>query len=142
MSKIKGQNLRLFVGGNAAANAVPEETNVSVTITGNTEDNSTKDSEGMFTQETVVSKSWQAQADSYDAEPDSLKNLVNTFKAAQPVQVGFDQTTGAANSKNRVPANASFKRSGQALMNDLTFTFNDRATVSVAMQFQGTGPLS
>ncbi|MCH5307638.1 MAG: hypothetical protein J1E37_06105 [Prevotella sp.] len=121
---------------------MPEETNVSVTITGNTEDNSTKDSEGMFTQETVVSKSWQAQADSYDAEPDSLKNLVNTFKAAQPVQVGFDQTTGAANSKNRVPANASFKRSGQALMNDLTFTFNDRATVSVAMQFQGTGPLS
>ncbi len=135
MSKIKGQNFRLLVAGAA----VPEETNVSITIQGNTDDSSTKDSAGFFSQETVVSTSWQAQVDTYDAEPASIQALVTTFNAAQPVTVGWDQTAGA---QNRVAQNAAFSRSGSALLTDVTFTFNDRATVSVSSQYQGTGALS
>lgn len=135
MSKIKGQNFRLLVVGAA----VPEETNVSITIQGNTDDSSTKDSAGFYSQETVVSTSWQAQVDTYDAEPASIQALVTTFNAAQPVTVGWDQTAGA---QNRVAQNAAFSRSGSALLTDVTFTFNDRATVSVSSQYQGTGALS
>lgn len=135
MSKIKGQNFRLLVAGAA----VPEATNCSVTITGNTDDSSTKDSAGFYSQETVVSTSWQAQVDTYDAEPASIQALVTTFNAAQPVTVGWDQTAGA---QNRVAQNADFSRSGNALLTDVTFTFNDRATVSVSSQYQGTGALS
>lgn len=135
MSKIKGQNFRLLVSGAA----VPEETNVSITIQGNTDDSSTKDSAGFYSQETVVSTSWQAQVDTYDAEPASIQALVTTFNAAQPVTVGWDQTAGA---QNRVAQNAAFSRSGSALLTDVTFTFNDRATVSVSSQYQGTGALS
>jgi len=135
MSKIKGQNFRLLVAGAA----VPEETNVSITIQGNTDDSSTKDSAGFYSQETVVSTSWQAQVDTYDAEPASIQALVTTFNAAQPVTVGWDQTAGA---QNRVAQNAAFSRSGSALLTDITFTFNDRATVSVSSQYQGTGALS
>ncbi len=135
MSKIKGQNFRLLVAGAA----VPEETNVSITIQGNTDDSSTKDSAGFFSQETVVSTSWQAQVDTYDAEPASIQAHVTTFNAAQPVTVGWDQTAGA---QNRVAQNAAFSRSGSALLTDVTFTFNDRATVSVSSQYQGTGALS
>lgn len=135
MSKIKGQNFRLLVAGAA----VPEETNVSITINGNSDDSSTKDSAGFYSQETVVSTSWQAQVDTYDAEPASIQALVTTFNAAQPVTVGWDQTAGA---QNRVAQNAAFSRSGSALLTDVTFTFNDRATVSVSSQYQGTGALS
>lgn len=135
MSRIKGQNFRLLVAGAA----VPEETNVSITIQGNTDDSSTKDSAGFYSQETVVSTSWQAQVDTYDAEPASIQALVTTFNAAQPVTVGWDQTAGA---QNRVAQNAAFSRSGSALLTDVTFTFNDRATVSVSSQYQGTGALS
>lgn len=138
MSKIKGQNFRLFVAGAA----VPEATNCSITVTGNTEDTSTKDAEGMFSQETIVSKSWQAQVDSYQATKGALQALVDTFKAAAPVAVGFDQTLSTAGTQNRTHADATFKRSGQALLNDLTFVFNDRATVTVSSQYQGTGALS
>lgn len=138
MSKIKGQNFRIFVGGTA----VPEATNCSVTVTGNTEDTSTKDSEGLFTQETIVSKSWSVTVDSYDASDENLTGLVSTFVAAQPVTVGWDQTTGASGTMNRTAANANFKRSGSAIMNDLTLQFNDRTTVSVSSQYQGTGALS
>ena len=138
MSKVKGQNFRLFVSGAA----VPEATNCTVTYQGNTEDTSTKDTEGFWNKETVVSKSWSAQVDSYQSDAESLQALVGVFKAAQPVQVGWDQTTGAANTQNRTGANASFKRTGQALLNDLSIQFNDRTTINVTSQYQGTGALS
>ena len=68
MSKIKGQNFRLLANmdGEGVA-AVPEETNVSITLTGNTEDTSSKDTEGMFSKEDIVSTAWSAQVDSYQA---------------------------------------------------------------------------
>ena len=135
MSKIKGQNFRLLVG----SAVVPEATNCSITITGNTEDTSTKDTDGFYSKDTVVSTSWQAQVDSYDADPTTLTSLVSTFNAGQPVAVGWDQTSGTGNATT---ASANFSRSGNALLNDLTFTFNDRQTCSVSSQYQGTGPLS
>ena len=36
----------------------------------------------------------------------------------------------------------AFKRNGDALLNDFTMTFNDRETVQLSLQFQGTGALS
>jgi hypothetical protein len=42
---------------------------------------------------------------------------------------------------NREAQNANFKRSGNALLNDFTMNFNDRETVAVSLQFQGTGGL-
>jgi hypothetical protein len=53
--------------------------------------------------------------------------------------VGWDQTAGA---QNRVAQNANFKRSGNAILNDFTMNFNDRETVAVSLQFQGSGALS
>jgi len=135
MSKIKGQNFRLLV--NSAV--VPESTSCSVSITGNTEDSSTKDDTGMWTKETIVSTSWSASVDSYNAETEALCDLVTLFNAGQPIPVGWDQTSGA---NNATAANASFKRSGNALLNDLSIQFNDRTNITVTSQYQGTGALS
>ena len=135
MSKIKGQHFRLLQ--NAAA--IPEETNASITIQGNTDDTTTKDTEGLYSQDTIVSTQWNAQVDTYQSDTAALRSIITTFNAAQAVPVGWDQTGGA---QNRVAQNANFKRSGQALLNDFTMTFNDRETVSLSLQFQGTGALS
>lgn len=135
MSKIKGQNFRLLQN----SNAIPEATNCSITLQGNTEDTSTKDTEGFFTQETVVSNQWNAQVDTYQSDTTALRSIISLFIAAQPIPVGWDQTAGA---QNRVKQNANFKRSGNALLNDFTMNFNDRETVAVSLQFQGTGALS
>lgn len=135
MSKIKGQQFRALISGAA----VPESTNCQVSLQGNTEDTSTKDSEGLFSQSTMVSKGWTVQVDSYDASVENIQALITVFKAAAPVTVGWDQTAG---SMNRTAQNANFKRSGSALLNDVTFSFNDRATCSVTSQYQGTGALS
>lgn len=136
MSKIKGQNFRLLTGNPLAA--FPEATNCSITMTGNTEDTSTKDTEGLYSQQTVVSTSWSAQVDTYQSETSQLRAILTMFNAAQSVPVAWDQTGGAL---NRVAQNASFRRNGNALLNDFTMTFNDRETVAVSLQFQGTGGL-
>lgn len=138
MSKIKGQNFRLFV----SEAAVPEATNCQITITGNMEDASTKDTEGLFSQEQMVSTSWQAQVDSYVADAASVQSLIRVFVAASAVTVGFDQTTGDSGTENQEAAGAAFARSGSALLTDLTLQFNDRATCTVTSQYQGSGALS
>ena len=133
--KIKGQNFRLLKGGVA----FPEATSCSITLTGNTEQTDTKDTEGLYQQQTVVSTTWSAQVDTYQGEASELRSIITMFNAAAAVGIGWDQTGG---SMNRTAQNASFKRSGQALLNDFTMTFNDRETVAVSMQWQGTGSLS
>ena len=135
MSKIKGQNFRILQAGAA----IPEAVNASITLQGNTESTSTKDTEGLYSQDTVVSTQWSAQVDTYQSETSALKNIITLFNAAQPVAVGWDQTAGG---QNRVAQNANFKRSGQALLNDFTMTFNDRETVALSLQWQGTGNLT
>lgn len=135
MSKIKGQHFRFLENGAA----IPEETNVSITLTGNTEDTSTKDTTGLYQQQTVVSQSWSAQVDTFQGSAAQLRAILRKFNAAAAIAVGWDQTGG---DENRVPQNANFKRSGQALLNDFTMKFDDRATVATSLQFQGTGSLS
>lgn len=135
MSKIKGQNFRLLQ--NAAA--IPEATNCSITMQGNTDDTTTKDTEGLYSQDTIVSTQWNAQVDTYQSDTAALRGIITTFNAAVAVPVGWDQTAGA---QNRVAQNANFKRSGNAILNDFTMTFNDRETVALSLQFQGTGALS
>lgn len=135
MSKIKGQNFRLLM----LSAAIPEATNCSITMQGNAEDTSTKDTEGLYTQQTVTSSSWSAQVDTFQGEAAQLRAIIRTFNAAEAIAVGWDQTAGAL---NRVAQNANFKRSGQALLNDFTMKFDDRATVATSLQFQGTGALS
>lgn len=135
MSKIKGQHFRFLENGAA----IPEETNVSITLTGNTEDTSTKDTTGLYQQQTVVSQSWSAQVDTFQGSAAQLRAILRKFNAAAAIAVGWDQTGG---DENRVPQNANFKRSGQALLNDFTMKFDDRVTVATSLQFQGTGSLS
>ena len=124
MSKIKGQN---FVTSCAL---VADETNCTVTVQGNTEDTSTKSDTGLYSKEMVVSKQWSVQSDTYQAEVSQLRAIITAFNAAAAVSVGW-QATGT-----------NVGRSGQALLNDFTMNFNDRETVAVSLQFQGTGALS
>jgi len=125
MSKIKGQN---FV---TSASIVANETNCTVTVTGNTEDVSDKSATGLYSKESVVSTSWQVQTDTYQSEPEQLKAILNTFNAAASIAVGWSADGASGISK-----------SGQALLNDFVMNFNDRETVNVSLQFQGTGALS
>ena len=138
LKKIMGQNFRAFVGGSV----VTEATSCSVTISGNMEDASTKDSEHNFSQEQMVSKSWQVQVDSVEATAERLKTLLSRIKASADIAVSFDQTDTAAGTKNSKPMNAAFSRSGRAFLTDLSIQATNRTTISVSEQYTGNGALA
>ena len=132
MSKIKGQNFRFLKNGSV----FDEATNCSITLTGNAEDTSTKDTTGMFSKDTIVSTSWSAQVDTYQSTDAQLRAIISMFIAATAISVGWDETRGA---NNAVQQHASFERDGEALLTDVNMTFNDRETVQTSLQFTGTG---
>lgn len=135
LTKLMGQNFRAFVGGSA----VPEATSCQVTIQGDVEDASTKDTEGSWNEEQMTSKSWSVQVDDYDASLATLRALITRFNSDAKTTVGWDQTAG---SQNRVAQNAAFARSGQAILTDLSIQANNRQTIQVSCQYQGSSALS
>jgi predicted secreted protein len=130
-----GQNFRAFVG----SAAVPEATNCQVTIQGNLEDATTKDSTGGWNEEQMTSKQWSVQVDDVDASLATLRALITRFNSDSKTTVGWDQTAGA---QNREAQNAAFARSGQAILNDLSIQANNRTTIQVSCQYQGSGALA
>jgi hypothetical protein len=138
LNKLKGQNFRTFVGGNA----VPEASSCQVTITGNMEDSKTKDSEGSFGMEQMTSRSWSVQVDSYEATAESLVAVILQFVNDEKVTVGWDETKVVTGSQNRTPNNAAFARSGQAILNDFTIQANNRTNIQVTRQYMGSGALA
>ena len=136
--KLLGQNFRAFV----ASSAVPEATNCQVTIQGNMEDTTTKDSEGAWNEEQMTSKQWNVQVDDVDASLATLRALITRFNSDTKTTVGWDQTAKTAGSQNRTALQANFSRSGQAILNDLSIQANNRQTIQVTCQYQGSGALS
>lgn len=135
LTKLKGQNFRVFVGGAVVA----EATSCQVSISGNMEDARTKDTDSSYATEQMVSKGWTAQVDSLQATAAQLKALITAFNSDSAVTVGWDH---AADTGNGTAQNAAFARSGSAHLVDLTINTPNRANINVSAQYQGTGALS
>lgn len=145
VKRIKGQNFRIFVNGKTAAEAVPEETNCTVSIQSNTESAGSKDVDGNWKQDQIVTKSWNVQVESQAADAAYLRNILDRFNSFDPGNelVGWDQTiSDGGTTQNRTAVNAAFSRSGRAFLNDVTITANDRQPISVSCQYTGNGALN
>lgn len=135
LTKVMGQNFRTFVG------TVPdvEALSCQVTIQGNLEDGTTKDTTGSYSEEQMTSKQWSVNVTTIDADLTSLRGLITRFNSDSKVTIGWDQTSGT---QNRIPSHAAFARSGQAILNDLSIQANNRQTIQVTSQYQGSGALA
>ena len=143
MATIKGQNLRVMVGGKCIAMATSCTFHVSAQL----EDSSTKDSTGDWQEQEVVGLSWDASTDSLVTLTDNGSNgelpqdLLSLIINKTLVTLTFDQTTGTNNRTSVSPASA-IKKSGQAFVTDVNITAQNRQNSTISVQFQGTGPLS
>ena len=141
MSTIKGQNLRILVGGKCVAMATSCTFHVSAQL----EDSSTKDSVGDWQEQEVTGLSWDAQTDSLVTLEDNGTNgelpqdLLNLIISKTKVTITFDQTAGA---NNRVGQNSAIKRTGEAYVTDVTITAQNRQNSTFSAKLTGTGPLS
>ena len=141
MATIKGQNLRVMVGGKCIAMATSCQLHISAEL----QDSSTKDSVGDWQEQDVTGLSWDAQTDSLvtledngtngETPQDILSLIINKTK----VTLTFDQTAGA---NNRVGQNSVIKKTGEAYVSDVQITAQNRQNSTMTVQFQGTGALS
>ena len=141
MGTIKGQNLRVMVGGKCIAMATSCTFHVSAQL----EDSSTKDSVGDFQEQEVTGLSWDAQTESLvtledngtngELPQDLLSLMINKTK----VTLTFDTTAGT---NNRVGQNSVIKKTGDAYITDMSVQAANRQNSTLSVQFTGTGPLS
>ena len=141
MGTIKGQNLRVMVGGKCIAMATSCTFHVSAQL----EDSSTKDSVGDFQEQEVTGLSWDAQTESLVTLEDNGSNgelpqdLLSLMINKTKVTLTFDQTAGT---NNRVGQNSVIKKTGQAYITDISIQAANRQNSTLSVQFTGTGPLS
>ena len=141
MGTIKGQNLRVMVGGKCIAMA----TSCTFHISAQVESASTKDDANDFEVNEVTGLSWDAQTDSLVTLTDNGVNgelptdLMSLILNKTKVTLTFDQTAGT---NNRTGQNSAIKRSGEAYLTDYSLSAQNRQNSTLSCQFTGTGPLS
>lgn len=141
MGTIKGQNLRVMVGGKCVAMA----TSCTIHVAAQTEDSSTKDDTGDWAENEVVGLSWDCSTDSLVTLSDNGTNgelpvdLLSLIINKTKVQLTFDTTAGT---NNRTGQNSAIKKSGYAYLTDYSLTAPNRQNSTLTCQFSGTGALS
>ena len=141
MATIKGQNLRVMVGGKCIAMA----TSCTFHISAQVESSSTKDDANDFEVNEVTGLSWDASTDSLVTLTDNGTNgelpteLMSLIINKTLVTLTFDTTSGT---NNRTAQNSAIKKSGSAYVTDFSVTAQNRQNSTLTVQFTGTGALS
>ena len=136
MATLKGQNIRVLLQDGTKFKVVGKSTNATITLTGNSDDASTKDDVGMASKPEITSKSWSVQVESLDVTDTAA--VLNAIKNLTPFTLIWDET---ATADNQTAQAAGYSRKGQAYMNDVTFNWNDRENSTKQLQFTGSGAL-
>lgn len=130
---MKGQNLRIFVGGKAIAYAKSCTYHVSAQL----EDKSTKDDTGDFQKQEVVGMAGDISCDAlYSVETDATG--VNGVDALDMVLAGAEVTavfTPTEGAQNRTMS-AGVRYTCAALVNDININSGNRQEVSYTIQMQ------
>ena len=141
MGIIKGQNLRVMVGGKCIAMATSCQIHIGTQL----EDASTKDSTGDWQEQEVTGLNWDVTTDSLVTLEDNGTNgelpqdLMSLIINKTKVQLTYDQTAGP---NNRTGQNAAIQRPGYADLTDYNLTAPNRQNSTLNCKFTGTGALS
>ena len=136
MTTLKGQNIRILTQDGTKFKVVGKSTNCTVTLTGNSDDGSTKDDVALASKPEITSKSWSVSVESLDVTDAGA--LLTAIKNMTPFTLIWDET---ATADNQTAQAAGYARRGQAYLNDVTFTWNDRENSTKQLQFTGSGAL-
>lgn len=141
---IKGQNLRVFVGGKCVALA----TSCQLQVSANLEDTSTKDSTGSWDEQEIVGKSWSIRVDALynaggtDATGLNAQEMLDLLLAGNRVEARFCVTGGAQNRESLTATSTMAEYEGSAWINDLSVTAANKSNASYSASLTGDGALT
>lgn len=129
---MKGQNLRILIGGKCVAFA----TSCTYHVSANLEDSSTKDDAGSFQKQEVTGLAGDISCDAlYSTASDTSgvngEEALDIVLAGQEVQVEFSATEGT---KNRSKTGNYYSCS--AIVNDISINAPNRQNVTYTIQMQ------
>ena len=138
MASLKGQNLRILIYDSTATKykVVGMATTCTITLTGNTEEASTKDDIGMSSKPTIVSKSWSVSVESLNVS--DVGAMLTAVKSLTPFTLMWDQTS---TTDNQTAEGEGYGRSGTAYLSDFSVSFDDRTNSVKSLQFTGASAL-
>ena len=136
--RLKGQNFRILVYDTTATKfkCIGMATSCTVNMTANTDDASTKDDVGGSAKPEVTSNAWSVSVESLNVVDAGA--MLTAIKSMTPFTLMWDETS---TTDNQSIEEATYARKGQAYLNDLTLSFNDRENSAKSLQFAGTGAL-
>lgn len=137
MTTLKGQHIRILLLNGTKYRVIGKTTNATITLTGNTDDASTKDDVGMASKPEITSKSWGVSVDSLDVTDAAA--MLTAIKNLAPFTLVWDEV---ATTDNQTAQTAAYARLGLAYLNDVTFQWDDRTNSTKQLQFTGSGPLN
>ena len=136
MATLKGQNIRILLRYGDQWKVVGKSTNCTVTLTGNTDDASTKDDVALASKPEITSKSWSVQVESLDVTDTAA--MLNAIKNMTLFHLVWDEVATADNQTMTV---STINRAGNAYLNDVTFQWDNRTNSTKQLQFSGSGEL-
>lgn len=136
--RLKGQNFRILIYDNTATKfkCIGMATSCTVNLTANTDDASTKDDVGGSAKPEVTSNAWSVSVESLNVVDAGA--MLTAIKSMTPFTLMWDETS---TTDNQGIESAGYARKGQAYLNDLTLTFDDRTNSAKSLQFTGTSAL-
>lgn len=142
MAKILGQHLRLFTEKNGVMQCIAAATNNVIHISADVAEDTTKDTDGDWIENGIVSLNWDTSADALvlvdNAETAiTADDLLTMMEAEIPIYVKFST---AAGQNNRVQQNALL--SGYAIISDFSTNAAVGEDATYTVQLQGVGDLS
>lgn len=131
MATVKGQNLRIFLGSRAIAAALDCQLQLQLNVT----PYSTKDDEGAFTQNRVVSVQWSVTATAVvtdDVELDAIGAASLCDLVGQTVQLQLNTASGEKNREMQEQLLA-----GEAILSDVEITAQNRQRTTFQVTLTG-----
>jgi len=136
--RLKSQNFRILIYDTIATKfkCIGMSTSCTVNMTANTDDASTKDDVGGSAKPEVTSNAWSVSVESLNVVDAGA--MLTAIKSMTPFTLMWDETS---TTDNQGIESAGYARRGQAYLNDLTLTFDDRTNSAKSLQFTGTSAL-
>ena len=131
MATVKGQNLRIFVDGRAIGAALECQLQLQLNVT----PYSTKDDEGAWTKNRVVSLQWSVTANAVVTDIDYVEAIGVSELAdliGQTVQVQLNTTNGEMNRESTGQLLA-----GDAIVSDIQYTAQNRQRTTCQVTLTG-----
>ena len=131
MATVKGQNLRIFVDGRAIGAALECQLQLQLNVT----PYSTKDDEGAWTKNRVVSLQWSVTANAVVTDIDYVEAIGVSELAdliGQTVQVQLNTTNGEMNRESTGQLLA-----GDAIISDIQYTAQNRQRTTCQVTLTG-----